>query len=901
LIAKGLGCRGCPLQHIGIGFVPPLIKPGPWLVVGEAPGETEAQQGIAFSGSSGRWLQNMAKLAGIDWQRVSLANTICCRPPDNSYPTDPKSRHYISAADAVEATEHCKRTYLDPAVRLAANKKIFAVGGQSLRALTGRSGIMTWRGSPLPLAGGTAPRVMPLIHPAALMRQAKFTSVTVGDLRKNLVLPPENYNLHPTLEDVVRFKATEFAFDFEWDRDGISLCGLSDRFYQALVVPFRGGFIQELQRIFESATSLIGHNIIGADLLWIERLGWKLRDDLQIEDTMLKQHLCQPDFPHGLDFVASVFTNKVFWKGKGWEEMDEEHEGDEQPGQQWRTYGRSDALPRSLGGYGGCSSASEAFALYNARDTDAEFQINTPLSRMLEKWDLTSLYRNVSRPAGFICRDISERGLRLDTSRLAGIRATIDTQITALEKGLPAGLAPYERTVGCNLIAPVGTYRSKEKVCKGTKKNPHDTFTIIFNSPADSSTSCLVCGRVMSPGKMVIAKVLKGTKQVMVIPYNSPKEVAAYAASLKCRQVIERKTGQVTTGKAARGIWAREHPEFTLLGELKKQLTLRNNFAKDSLLGLDRMFFNLKVHGTNEGRLSSSGRRRGLDLNIQNQPAAFRGIYIPERSDWGFVNIDISQGESWLTCWLAQDWDRWAKLQTKGYDEHSELASAIFGKSITKAHTSPKFWHATEPTWTDEQCTAEALRWDAYRQVGKKTNHASAYGMGYKTYHQQLVTAGYTEYKESDTKGFLEEWKKLNPGTVAWQKRTVAQVASQGYLRNAFGRVRWFSSRDSGTQCLAFLPASTLADLVIRMMIAHYPGRFRTEIDNNNTKIFHEMVPEWIMSIMVHDSLVMQGPWETRQEQIERSTQIMSQEWPELNNFRFQVDVKSSQISWGDC
>lgn len=731
------------------------------------------------------------------------------------------------------------------------------------------------------------------------MRQAKLTSVTVGDLRKTLSIPPENYNLSPTLDDVVRFRSTEFAFDFEWDRNGISLCGLSDRFYGALVVPFRGGFIPELQRIFESAKTLIGHNIIGADLLWIERMGWQLREDLEIEDTMLKQHLCQPDFPHGLDFVASVFTNKVFWKGKGWEEMDEEHEGDEQPGQQWRTWDRGDALPRELGGYGGCSGPGEAFALYNARDTDAEFQINTPLSRMLEKWDLTGVYRNVSRPAGFICRDISERGLRLDTSRLSGIRERIDSQITALEAGLPSGLAPYEKTVGCNIPAPEGTYHEKTRICKGPKGSRHEGVGIVFTDPQDKL--CQVCGQSVTSGKMSVAKIIKGTKKVRVVPYNSPPSVAAYAASLKCRQIIERKTGQVTTGKAARGIWAREHPEFTLLGELKKQLTLRNNFAKDSLLGLDRMFFNLKVHGTNEGRLSSSGRRRGLDLNIQNQPAAFRGIYIPERPDWGFINIDISQGESWLTCWLAQDWDRWTKLQTKGYDEHSELASAIFGKSVTKAHTSAKFWHVAEPTWTYDQCTSEALRWDAFRQVGKKTNHASAYGMGYKTYHQQLVTAGYTEYKESDTKGFLEEWKKLNPGTVAWQKRTVAQVASQGYLRNAFGRVRWFSSRDSGTQCLAFLPASTLADLVIRMMIAHYPSRFQREIDANNTKVYHEMVPEWIMSIMVHDSLVLQGPWETQQEQIERSQRIMGQEWQELDNFHFNTDVKCSQVSWGDC
>lgn len=741
------------------------------------------------------------------------------------------------------------------------------------------------------------PSVMPLIHPAALMRQAKLTSVTVGDLRKPHRLPPENYNLCPSIADVQRWKSKSFAFDFEWDRDGITLCGLSDRFFGAVVVPFREPYVSELQRIFEEAEVLIGHNIIGADLAWIERMGWKLR--ARIEDTMLKQHLVQPDYPHGLDFVASVFTSKVFWKGKGWDEMDEESEGDATPGQQWRTWDRGDALPRALGGYGGCTSAREAFALYNARDTDAEFQINTPIQGMLDKWNLNSLYANVSRPAAYICRWIGDRGLRIDTSRLAGIRAEIDIEVMSLEEKLPDGLAPYTETVGCNIPAPPDTYRLKEKICKGTRKQPHEPALLLFSSPGNRS--CPTCGIVLSSGKMSIAKILKSTRQERVVPYNSSTQVAAYVSSLKLREVIDRKTGNRTTGKAARGIWARDHPEFTTLGLLKQQITLRNNFAKDSLLGLDRMFFNLKVHGTNEGRLSCSGRRRGIDLNIQNQPAEFRGIYVPEKAEWGFLNGDISQGESWLTCWLAKDWARWEKLQTPWYDEHSELASAQFGKSITKAHTGDKYWAAVHPEWSAQQCHSEARAWDALRQVGKKTNHASSYGMGYKTYHQQLVTAGFSEYKEADAKYFLEQWRALNPGTVAWQERTRQEAEKQGYLRNPFGRVRWFTSRDAGTQCLAFLPASTLADIVLRMMIAHYPSHFQRELDAECVGVYHNLVDEWIVSAQVHDSLVLQGPWDQCDAQEERSNMIFTQSWKQLDGFHFKADWKRSQVSWGDC
>jgi uracil-DNA glycosylase family 4 len=898
-------CQDCPISRFTQGYVPLTVRQGTTLVVGESPAPEDLSTGEGFSGGSGRWLKNMLGLAGQKWETTSTLNVIGCHPPEGIFPGD-KQWKWTSREVAQQGVEYCREHHLQPGLDRAAKSRIYAVGNRALHSLTGHSGIHTWRGSPLPLTGGHRVQVMPIISPAALMRQQKLVSTTVGDLRKSLILPPEHYTLWPSLPDVQKFRATRFAFDFEWNGAGeITLCGLSDRFYHTLVVPFEGEYIGELQRIFESATCLIGHNIIGADLMWIEKLGWHLRDDIQIEDTMLKQHLVQPDLPHGLDFVASVFTNKVFWKGKGWEEMDEEHEGEETSGQQWRTWDKGDALPRTMGGYGGCLNAGEAFRLYNARDTDAEYQINVPLDNLIRKWDLRSLYQNVSRPAAYICRWIGERGLRLDTSRLGELREGIDKKIAALETHLPEGLRPYEETVGCNLPAPEGTLHEKTVVCKGPKGSRHTSVGILFTDAQNQS--CPSCGRVVSGGKRTVAKIIKGTKIQRVVPYNSPPKVAAYVQKLGLQEVIDRKTGNKTTGAKARGAWAKDHPEFTLLGSLKEQVTLRNNFAKDSLLGLDRMFFNLKVHGTSEGRLSSSGRRRGVDLNIQNQPEEFRGIYIPDQEGWGFLNGDISQGESWLTCWLAEDWDRWEKLQTPGYDEHAELASEIFGKSVTKSHTKDSYWQKLHPDWTPSKCVAESLAWDALRQVGKKTNHASSYGMGYRTYHQQLITAGWTEYKESDARDFLEAWKRVNKGTVAWQKRTIETMRSQGWLRNPFGRHRWFSSHDSAAQCLAFLPASTLADIVIRMMIAHYPSRFQQELEAERVGIYHDIVEGWHMCIQVHDSIVLQGPWaEGWKEQRERSQRIMSQSWSQLPNprggedFHFNVDFKGGMGSWGD-
>jgi DNA polymerase len=62
-----------------------------WLVVGEAPGEHEDQQGEPFVGTAGQLLDNMLKAVGLHRtgrgaQGVYIANVLKCRPPANRNP-----------------------------------------------------------------------------------------------------------------------------------------------------------------------------------------------------------------------------------------------------------------------------------------------------------------------------------------------------------------------------------------------------------------------------------------------------------------------------------------------------------------------------------------------------------------------------------------------------------------------------------------------------------------------------------------------------------------------------------------------------------------------------------------------------------------------------------------------
>lgn len=82
------GCRACGLcesrRNTVFGVGPQRAD---WMVIGEAPGETEDAQGEPFVGQAGQLLDNMLRAAGLDRRRnVYIANVLKCRPPGNRNP-----------------------------------------------------------------------------------------------------------------------------------------------------------------------------------------------------------------------------------------------------------------------------------------------------------------------------------------------------------------------------------------------------------------------------------------------------------------------------------------------------------------------------------------------------------------------------------------------------------------------------------------------------------------------------------------------------------------------------------------------------------------------------------------------------------------------------------------------
>lgn len=610
-------------------FVAPFLVPNSdRLCVAEAPGENESLVGEPLVGTSGSWLFGKAdergkrsgglyKAAGIDGAAVSKCNVLQCRPPDNVFPTDPDARSYISKEEAEASVRQCLKNHVEPVLRNRSWKRVDILGDKALQALTGHSGILRWRGSPLAIpACGPEPITIPTLHPSYIARDQSYIPAVVKDLSKTLALAPEHYNTTPTLEDVKAFGFTEFAVDIETVRatDQITMVGLCGERFTGLSVPPTGVYLTELKRIFANATDIVTWNGEQFDLPRLRAIGIEPPKDFRSWDGMLMEHLCFPDMPHGLGFVASFLLNKPAWK----------------------------------------HLSSDDETLYNIRDCDATFQIYQQLRPMLRAEGLLDLYQNVQVPLARICHLLTETGFRIDPARLKTVRADLESKSKELELELPAELRTQEVAIRKRVLAPPGTLSVKTgKPLKYVMTDDTEQVTP-WKSPDVLKTYLYETCKLPV---QTHAKTNEATTDKTAIP--KLIRAASQAGYVKL-------VGLETSKAVLRTLRA--------LQSLRQMASLLSTFVKDKWENnaIERIHASFNVHGTASGRLSSS------DPNLQNIPESVRYIYVPSYADWAIFDVDFSSLENRLTAWFAQDHERLDRLSQPGFNEHKWTTSQFF-------------------------------------------------------------------------------------------------------------------------------------------------------------------------------------------------------------------------------
>lgn len=385
-------------------FVAPRVGNNFRLMIGEAPGTSEAESGRPLEGSSGGWLRNIYTKAGLNEAENSAINCIQCRPPEGVFPTDPHA-NYISKEDAYAAVGHCKKAHVEPFLRARPWERIDIFGDKPLRFILDKSsGIGRWRGSILPVPFLDNKRIaIPTFHPSYIARDQAMFPVAINDIRKTLDVEPEHYNIYPSLDSVKKFRAKKFAFDIEtsgWTKQ-ISMIGFSAEDYTSIVVPFTGEYVDEIKRIFIEAEEVIGQNLVQFDLPVLAYNDVHVRGprECMVWDIMLLHHLRFPTFPHDLEFIGKQFTNKGAWKAD-----------------------------------------KVSFETYCARDVDVTWRSFFPLRWLAEQAGLIDVYKYISWPMARICRLMTDTGLQRSSSRIKTLREELHAKIEEAEKLLPLEL-----------------------------------------------------------------------------------------------------------------------------------------------------------------------------------------------------------------------------------------------------------------------------------------------------------------------------------------------------------------------------------------------------------------------------------------------------------------------------
>jgi uracil-DNA glycosylase family 4 len=409
------------------------------VLVGESWGSEEEQAQRPFVGQSGKELDRILEESRIRSALVFKTNVISAKPNGNEtelfFEENTKGRpkwrglHPSSFAKTEIDRLHSQLRVIRPKLVIAhGNYALWALseGLCSISSIRSKidgvsrlvpGGILSWRGSMLTSTDSNS-KLLPVIHPAAILRAWYLRAVTVHDLKTRVKQALENdwidkwapYILAPpTFEDAIiclegwliqaEIAPVRLVCDIETARGLMTCIGFgTDRV--GLTIPFvrlRPGrqfdsywrpqeevhLARLIRRILSHPNILIeGQNFL-YDTQYIQHYeGVSPRCDF---DTMLAHHLLFPGTPKGLDYLSSLYCRfHRFWK-------DDNKEWD--------------------------LNADETQHLrYNAEDLLRTYECATVLRRMIVDLGQKEQWEWEKKKAALALR-MMNRGIRIDTKR----------------------------------------------------------------------------------------------------------------------------------------------------------------------------------------------------------------------------------------------------------------------------------------------------------------------------------------------------------------------------------------------------------------------------------------------------------------------------------------------------
>ena len=141
------------------------------MIIGEAPGANEDEEGLPFVGRAGMLLDKMLAAINLDRKKVYVSNIINYRPPDNRKPTEEEIKQYLP--------------FISKHIEIINPKILVLLGSTAMNALIGKDVVISkMRGKWIEKKfGNCKTSVIITFHPAFLMRQPAQKKMAWIDLK----------------------------------------------------------------------------------------------------------------------------------------------------------------------------------------------------------------------------------------------------------------------------------------------------------------------------------------------------------------------------------------------------------------------------------------------------------------------------------------------------------------------------------------------------------------------------------------------------------------------------------------------------------------------------------------------------------------------------------------------
>lgn len=351
------------------------------MLVGEFPSERDIVENAPFSGHSSKELSEMLREAGIQRSTCFTTLALRVRPPGNDIGEFVAERKSDISASHVRYRDKWVLPavidgirQLEQEINLCQPNVIIAFGNFAMWALTGKSGMTSWRSSvlecDLPLAVGRPVKVIPVYSPGMVFKNFSWRKIVVHDLKRaareaktpdiirpnyNFVIRPDFGTVHSILTQILNRLdqgPLRISQDIETRAGHIACIGIAWSRTEAMCIPLMCVERPEGYWSLEEETELmwmlykvlthsnirgVGQNYLYDEQYFNRHLGYHPSIET---DTMIAQHTLFSSMEKGLHFLSSMYCEyHEYWKDEGKEWDPKKHDEE-----QYWTYNCKDAV-----------------------------------------------------------------------------------------------------------------------------------------------------------------------------------------------------------------------------------------------------------------------------------------------------------------------------------------------------------------------------------------------------------------------------------------------------------------------------------------------------------------------------------------------------------------------------